>query len=341
MATASEGSTPTRRLYLGIDVGGTGIKLGVVDDSGTALGHAQIDTEHERGAIDGVSRILDAAQGIVGELNLSWDDIDALGIGTPGTMDIRTGRLLHMPNMSGWDEFPIRSYLEEQAGKPVAFMNDGTAAAYGEFWAGRGKECSSIVMLTLGTGVGGGIIISGRSLDGEHSHGSECGHIIIDGSPNARRCPCGQLGHLEAYVSATSVAQRTLEGLRDGADSSLTEFLENETALSAFSVFEHAQLEDTFALRVIEETAVYLSIGITSIMHILDPDMVILGGAMNFGAHDTESGRMFIKTIRDKVAAATFPVLAEQTIIDFASLGNHCGFIGAAGIARAQFVVTN
>jgi len=337
MTTASESSTTTHRLYLGIDVGGTGIKLGVVDDSGTALGHTQIDTEHERGAADGISRILDAAKGIVDELNLSWDNIDAVGIGTPGTMDIRAGRLLHMPNMSGWDEFPIRSYLEEQAGKPVVFMNDGTAAAYGEFWAGRGKECSSIVMLTLGTGVGGGIIISGRSLDGEHSHGSECGHIIIDGSPTARRCPCGQLGHLEAYVSARSVAQRTLEGLRDGTESSLTEFLGNEAALSAFTVFEHAQSKDAYAIRVIEETAVYLSIGITSIMHILDPDMVILGGAMNFGAHKTESGRMFIKTIRDKVTTATFPVLAEQTVIDFASLGNHCGFIGAAGIARAQF----
>jgi glucokinase len=341
MTTASESSTTTRRLYLGIDVGGTGIKLGVVDDSGTALGHAQIDTGHERGAADGVSRILATAKGIVDELNLSWDNIDVVGIGTPGTMDIRAGRLLHMPNMSGWDEFPIRSYLEEQAGKPVVFMNDGTAAAYGEFWAGRGKECSSIVMLTLGTGVGGGIIISGRSLDGEHSHGSECGHIIIDGSPNARRCPCGQLGHLEAYVSARSVAQRTLEGLRDGAESSLTEFLENEAALSAFTVFEHAQSKDAYAIRVIEETAIYLSIGITSIMHILDPDMVILGGAMNFGAHETESGRMFIKTIREKVTAATFPVLAEQTIIDFASLGNHCGFIGAAGIARAQFGATD
>jgi glucokinase len=340
MATASGNSSPTRRLYLGIDVGGTGIKLGVVDDSGVALGHAQIDTQHERGAADGVSRILVAAKSVVAELNLSWDDIDALGIGTPGTMDIRAGKLLHMPNMRGWDEFPIRSYLEEQTGKPVAFMNDGTAAAYGEFWAGRGRECSSIVMLTLGTGVGGGIIISGSSLDGEHSHGSECGHIIIDGSPTARRCPCGQLGHLEAYVSATSVAQRTLEGLRDGVDSSLAEFLENESALSAFSVFEHAQAEDAFAIRVIEETAVYLSIGITSIMHILDPDMVILGGAMNFGAHETEAGRMFIKTIRDKIAEATFPVLAEQTMIDFASLGNHCGFIGAAGIARAQFGAT-
>ena len=102
MTTASESSTTTHRLYLGIDVGGTGIKLGVVDDSGTALGHTQIDTEHERGAADGVSRILDAAKGIVDELNLSWDNIDAVGIGTPGTMDIRAGRLLHMPNMSGW-----------------------------------------------------------------------------------------------------------------------------------------------------------------------------------------------------------------------------------------------
>jgi len=323
-------------LYIGVDVGGTGIKLGIVDSAGFVLDWDRIETHHQRGAEDGVKRIIEVVNHLFDENALSWDSIRAVGIGTPGTMDFPTGTLLHMPNMAGWSNFPIQSYLAEQTGKPVAFINDATAAAYGEFWTGSGKDVNSIVMLTLGTGVGGGIIIQGRWLDGEHSHGSECGHIIIDCSPDARRCPCGQLGHLEAYASATSVAQRCVEGIQAGASSSLSEFVGREDELTAFSVFEHSEAGDEFARQVIKETAGYLAMGITSLMHVLDPHMVVLGGAMDFGGHETESGRMFIETIRSTVSTVTFPVLAQKTIIDFARLGNTCGFIGAAGIARAK-----
>ena len=323
-------------LYVGVDVGGTGIKIGVVDNAGVVLDWDRIETHHQRGAEDGVKRIIEVVTQLFDQNALSWDSIRAVGIGTPGTMDIRAGTLLHMPNMPGWSNFPIQSYLAEQTGKPVAFINDATAAAYGEFWTGSGKNVNSIVMLTLGTGVGGGIITQGRWLDGEHSHGSECGHIIIDCRPDARRCPCGQLGHLEAYTSATSVAQRCVEGIQAGVNSSLTEFVGREDELTSLSVFEHSEAGDEFARQVIKDTAGYLAIGITSLMHVLDPDMVVLGGAMDFGGKETESGRMFIEGIRTTVSTVTFPVLAQSTIIDFASLGNACGFIGAAGIARAQ-----
>ncbi len=323
--------------YLGVDVGGTTIKIGIVDDSGRSLAHGKIDTDHERGPEDGVRRIIDFAEGLFAEAGLNWEQIRAVGLGTPGTMDVKQGMLLHMPNMSGWDDFPIRSYLAEQTGKPVAFLNDANAAAYGEYWVGRGQEYDSLIMFTLGTGVGGGVIIHDTTLDGEHSHGSECGHIIIDSSADARQCPCGQFGHLEAYVSATSVAKRTQEMLADGAESSLQAIQSEHGEVSSLDVAKHAEQGDAFANQMIRETGHYLATGITSALHIIDPDIVVLGGAMNFGGHQTRAGRAFLEAIRQRIRELTFPVLEENTIIDFATLGSDSGYIGAAGVARKQF----
>ena len=149
---------------------------------------------------------------------------------TPGTMDIPRGMFLQPHNLPHWHYFPIRDCVAEAFGLPTAFANDANAAAYGEFWVGSGQKYHSIVMLTLGTGVGGGIIIGDLSVDGENSHGSECGHIIIDSSPTARMCGCGQPGHLEAYCSATALVKRTQELLANGRASSLTQRITRRNA---------------------------------------------------------------------------------------------------------------
>ncbi|MBA63472.1 MAG: glucokinase [Planctomycetaceae bacterium] len=333
--------SPVLPVYLGVDVGGTSVKIGIVDDTGRSLAHGKIATEHEKGPQDGVARILSFARGLLNEAGIVWEDIQALGLGTPGTMNVREGKLLHMPNMSGWNFFPIRNYFQEQSGKPVAFINDGNAAAYGEYWVGRGREHDSLVMVTLGTGVGGGVILQDGALHGDNSHGSECGHIIIDSSPDARVCPCGQPGHLEAYVSATSLVKRAEEQLIAGEASSLAETMEENGSFSALDIANHAEQGDPFAEAIIVETAELLGRGITSIMHIIDPGIVVLGGGVNFGGRESETGKKFLETIRKTVAELTFPVLAENTIIDFATLGSSCGYIGAAGVARKQFGQTS
>jgi len=330
--------SPLLPAYLGVDVGGTSIKIGIVDDAGRSLAHGKIATEHEKGAADGVARILEFSSGLLVEAGVTWDDIRAIGLGTPGTMDVKEGKLLHMPNMSGWDFFPIRSYLQDQSGKPVAFVNDGNAAAYGEYWVGRGSEHDSVVMITLGTGVGGGIILQDLVLHGDNSHGSECGHIVIDSGPDARICPCGQLGHLEAYVSATSLVKRVKEKLDAGEVSSLRA---EGDSLTALDIASHAEQGDELARASIKETAVLLGRGITSIMHIIDPGIVVLGGGMDFGGVESAMGKIFLETIRQTVTELTFPVLAENTIIDFATLGSSCGYIGAAGVARKYFGTTS
>src|SRR5262245_44272828 len=206
--------------YLGIDLGGTNIKAGVVDDTGRPVSSVSVVTHADRGPEVGLEALAEAGRQAVARSGLGWGRIAAVGLGSPGTMDIRAGMLLEPPNLPGWDNFPIRDRLAEALGKPTAFQNDANAAAYGEYWAGAGRGAESLVMFTLGTGVGCGIVEHGRIIEGRHSNGAECGHLIVQ-MENGRRCPCGGYGHLEAYASATSLVKRALEALERNGDASI------------------------------------------------------------------------------------------------------------------------
>ncbi len=328
--------TAQRPLFLGVDVGATSVKIGLVDNQGHTLGLTRIPTHAERSAEDAVGRIVAAINEFLGGLALAMADVAAIGLGTPGTMDIPRGMILEPPNMPGWRHFPIRDRLSAACGRPVAFANDANAAAFGEWWVGTGRQHHSIVLLTLGTGVGGGIIVGDLSIDGENSCGSECGHIIIDYHDDARLCGCGQRGHLEAYGSATAVVKRTNEILAAGGRGRLAELAATGHEITPLVIAEVASAGDPLALDIVLETARYLGIGITSLMHTIDPSAVILGGAMNFGGPTHPLGIKFLERIRQEVRSRAFPVLAEKTTIEFASLGGDAGYIGAAGIARAS-----
>ena len=189
-------------------------------------------------------------------------------------------------------------------------------------------------MLTLGTGVGGGIIVGDLSIDGAHSHGSECGHIIVDSSPSARLCPCGQRGHLEAYASATAVKARAAEAIEAGGSGSLARAVAGGEELTPILVGREAAAGDPLAVEIVLETARWLGIGIVTLMHTIDPEAVVLGGAMTFGGEGAPLGRSFIERIRAEVRSRAFPTLSAETTIGFASLGGDAGSIGAAGLAR-------
>jgi glucokinase len=325
-----------RPLFLGFDVGGTNIKLGIVDDLGRPLVDGRIVTEEERGPRDAVKRARIAAGEMLASIGLSLGDLSSVGLCVPGTMDIPRGMFLEPHNLPHWHYFPIRDCVAEAFGLHTAFANDANAAAYGEFWVGSGRKFNSIIMLTLGTGVGGGIIVGDQSIDGENSHGSECGHIIIDNSPAARMCGCGQPGHLEAYCSATALVARTHELIAQGRATSLTQRINEMSPLTALMISEEADRGDSLSYEVVMELATWLGLGIVTLMHTIDPGAVILGGAMNFGGHDDAVGRRFIEQVRTIVRKRAFPIPAQKTTIDFAALGGDAGYIGAAGIARLE-----
>jgi glucokinase len=324
---SAEGRRPP--YYLGIDLGGTNIKSGVVDDHGQPVSSVSIETNAERGPEAGLASLAEAGRKAVAASGLRWDDIVAVGLGSPGTMDIQAGLLIDPPNLPGWDHLPIRQLLQDELKKPTVLQNDANAAAYGEFWAGAGREVDSLVMFTLGTGIGCGIVDHGRIIEGRHSHGAECGHIIIQ-MDNARQCSCGQYGHLEAYASATALVKRAIEALQAGEDSSLRRFLGTDD-LTARAIDQAADAGDRLAMRLMHETARYLAVGAVCLMHTIDPDLVLFGGGM------IAAGQPFLNQIRETVKMLAFPVPAARTRIEYASLGGDAGFIGAAGCARMAF----
>jgi len=324
--------------YVGIDLGGTNIKVGVVDDLGRPLSWLSVPTEVERGAEDAAQRMGAAVHEAIHKAGLEPTDIARVGLGSPGEMDIPSGMLLKPINLTDWNYFPIRDRVSHHCRMPVTFENDANAAAYGEFWVGSGREYQSMILLTLGTGVGCGIILGDTVVRGAHSHGGESGHIIIDLGKNARPCNCGQSGHLEPYANALGVVRRTQEALEAGQPSSLSKRIEAGDELTPKLVAIEAENGDELSLKIIADTARYLAIGVVSLAHMIGPEVFLLGGAMTFGGRQTELGRHFLSQIKGEVRRLSDPRLAEKTAIDFAVLGGDAGYIGAAGVARLDYM---
>lgn len=326
--------------FAGVDVGGTNIKIGIVDDRGQIIAQDKFPTVPDQPAALGFETAKQGLSLLLQQCGIEWNQIAAVGLGTPGPMDIKSGSILTPTNLPGWHHTPIRDQLTEILNKPVTLANDAAAAAFGEFWVGSGQDYASLVLLTLGTGVGGGIIVDNVSIDGHHSHGAEVGHIRIDNSSTARMCGCGQPGHLEAYASATAIVDRTQEALSNdggGKSSILNLQISDKNPLTALMIGQAAATGDTFAVRMVEETARYLADGIATLAHVIDPEAFILGGAMNFGGSSTALGQKFLDDIATATRQQIFPVLAERLVIKFAALGGDAGFIGAAGLAREQY----
>lgn len=324
----------TQRLYfVGLDVGGTSMKSGVVDDAGQPLSEpVSLPTEAYKGQAFGLERMCETIRAAVAAAKLTMEQIAAIGVATPGTMDIPAGIILDPPNLKPWRNVPVRQYIQDKFKLTTKFQNDANAAAYGEFWVGAGKDVHSMTLFTLGTGIGGGIILGDTIIEGEHSHGAELGHMKIEMS-QPRLCGCGRYGCLEAYASATAVVKRAHEALQtDAGRSALNGVLNTQGTLAAKDVFEVAATGDALAQQLVDETAYYLAVGTTNVLHTIDPDMVAFAGGM------TAAGDSFLEKIRGYVRELAFPVPAEKAQIRYAVLGSNAGFIGAAGCGRLLYL---
>ncbi len=321
-------------VYAGIDLGGTNIKAALVDDEGRLLAFHTEPTHADRGPEDTAARMGGTVRVLAETAGIAAADIARVGLGTPGPHDLRSGLILRSGNLPGWDNFPVRDRVAAHCGHAVTHANDANAAAYGEFWVGSGREYSSLILLTLGTGVGGGIIIGDTNVAGAHSHGSECGHVIVDTSPTARRCPFGHSGDIEAYASATALVAAAREALAAGGRGPLADAVAGGERLTPIVIARVAAAGDELARGLILDAARWLGIGVVSLMHTIDPEAVILGGAMTFGGEADPIGRAFIERVRAEVRSRAFPVPADRTVIRYAELGGDAGSIGAAGLAR-------
>lgn len=323
--------------YVGIDLGGTSTKIGLVDDLGRPVCHSrEFPTQVENGPENWTQRLAQTTAEMIHTSGLEPTEIARIGLGCPGILDLQAGVMVNPTNFPGWGGFPIRDRLADACGMPLVMANDASAAAYGELWIGSGRGFHSLVFLTLGTGIGCGVIIGDLIIEGEHGHGTECGHILIDPSETAPICSCGKRGHLEAFASATALVRRARELMSAGEAPALKEKVNQGQKLTPILIAQLAEEGDEPALRLILETAHYLSLGIITLLHTFDPTGLLLGGAMTFGGAKSPVGRQFLQKIKDAVNQMAFPTLAEKVVIRFAALGGDAGFIGAAGIARLE-----
>jgi glucokinase len=313
--------------FVGLDVGGTTMKGGVVDETGRSLSAVSLPTEAYRGQEFGLARMCETIREAITAAGLKEGDIAAIGVATPGTMDIPAGVILDPPNLKPWQNVPVRQHVADAFGVPTAFQNDANAAALGEYWAGAGRGVKSMVLFTLGTGVGGGVVLNDRVVEGEHSHGAELGHMKIE-MTSPRRCGCGRYGCLEAYASATAVVRRAEDAIEAAGGRTSLQPLRFDGGLTARAVFEAAAAGDKLAVQLVEETAYYLAVGAMNMMHIVNPEMIVFGGGM------IAAGESFLERIRQHIRLLAFPVPAERTQVCYAKLGGDAGYIGAAACGR-------
>ena len=315
---------------IGIDLGGTFIKFGLLDDRMRPVGVFQLPTPIDRSSDGVVDQMVAGAKRLISEQNIDSDDIVGVGIGSPGPLDLANGVVLAMPNIPGMDNAPLRDRVSEGLALPAVLENDANAAAYGEYLCGAGKGACDIVMLTLGTGVGGGIVIDGKVLHGSHGIGAELGHMIVQ--PGGERCGCGQEGCLERYCSATYLAEYAVRLVRDhGRDSALAGILNEKGSIDARDINEAHKAGDVLATELWDREAHYLALGCVSLCRIFDPDRIVLAGGL------AKAGDDLLEPVREHFSRLDWKLTEPQTEIVIASLGNDAGVIGAAGVAWETF----
>jgi len=319
----------TQECYIGVDLGATNLKAGAVTAGACVLARTSVQTQAHRGAdfiVDNICRTIEAVREAAG---VERQDVAGVGIGSPGTLDIKAGMVHFVPNMPLWCNVPVVREVSSRTGYRAVLENDANAAAYGEFWVGAGRGVFSMVMLTLGTGIGGGIIANGRLVHGDTDCAGELGHMIIEAG--GVKCACGNNGCLEAYASANSLARRFAEAVNAGGDSTLARAVRSGQPVDAKAVCEAALAGDPLANRIFNETALYLGVGIVNILHIINPARVVIAGGL------INAGDLLMRPIRQTVRNRALPDSYRRCDIVFASLGEDAGFIGGAGCALVAF----
>ncbi|MGE5679081.1 MAG: ROK family protein [Pseudomonadota bacterium] len=310
-------------MFVGIDLGGTAIKAGLVDREGGLLVQSSIPTGVGRDYRLIISDMKNQIERLLADNGSSIDDIESIGIGAPGLMNYKTGYVIYCTNLF-WNNIPLGVELQEHFKKPVYLENDATVAGFAESLFGSTKGFANSVFLTLGTGIGSGIIVNNRIYSGSHFAGSEIGHMII--GDNFYNCNCGNNGCLETFASATAMIKYSKHRMQeDGIRSTILDKAEGRTEnINARIIFEAAREGDYLGLETVDRMIKYLSIGIINIYNILDPDIIAIGGGVS------KAGDYLLDRLRESVEGMQFTQNSKYGDIVLAKLGNEAGILGAA-----------
>ena len=311
---------------VGVDLGGTNIVSLLINGEGKVIGKDTRATLAQEGREKTLSQIVSSVTSVLerGQLQgISSTSIKGVGVGSPGPLDTKKGIIHFAPNLPGWNNVPLVSILGDQLKLPIFLENDANAAALAEWWIGTGKNVDNLVLLTLGTGIGGGIIIGGEVLHGAWDTAAEIGHMIIH--EGGLVCGCGKRGCLEAYASATGVIKRTVSLIKAGRKTLLRELVHGHLEdITCELVYRAAERKDELSREIVEETARYLGIGIASLVNIINPEMVILSGGM------IAAGDLLFKPVRKYAREYALEAAIKGVRIVPAKLGENSGALGAA-----------
>ena len=313
------------RFVLGIDIGGTNLVVGCVAEDGSTLqALATAPTHAEAGASDVVDRLVALAQECSARTarEVPGAEILGVGVGAPGPLDTKSGIVLLTPNL-GWVNLPLRQIIRDRLGLPAELVNDANSAVQGEGWGGAARGSRHAIGLTIGTGVGGGLILDGRLYHGASDVAGEIGHTTID--TEGRRCKCGNYGCLEAYASGPNIAMRAIEAMQAGAETRLPSYVGGDTSkITAQTVYEAAHDGDELALEVVNDTAKFLGAGVSNLLNVFNPEVVVIcGGVTLAGDH------LFIPLRRETARRAFKPAVAACRIVPGELVGT-AGVYGAA-----------
>ena len=314
---------------LAVDIGGTKIIAAIISNSGRILAEDRCLTLAGDGVSAVIERIFTAIDRLLSQNITEISQLDCIGIAVAGAIDSNRGLVTVSPNLPGWLDVPLRYIVQDRYQVDAFLVNDASAAALGEHRFGVGRGVSNLILLTLGTGIGGGIVINGEMYCGACGSAGEIGHMVID--VNGPECACGNRGCLEALASGTAVARDAIRRIGQGEKSSLVEMAKGEIeSITAETVGTAARNGDSLALDVLSRAANYLGVGMVNLVNIFNPEMIVLGGGM------AKLGSLFIDPAKRVVAERAFPISAQAVRIVTAQLGNEAGVYGAAAFALEQ-----
>ena len=315
---------------IGIDLGGTNIVASVVDDDYNIIGTSKTPTNSPRSADEIFDDIADVCEEAVKTAGLTMEDIDSVGMGTPGT--VNQEGIIEFANNLAFNNVPARTMLAKRINKPeekVFIENDANCAALGEAYAGCGNGAKDFVAVTLGTGVGSGVIIGGKIVNGVNYAGGECGHmvIVVDGE----QCSCGRKGCWEAYASATALIRQTKKAMEEYPDSLMHKLAKEEGKVSGRTAFDAMRLGDIAGIKVVDDYIKYVACGLINIVNALQPEIICIGGGI------CNEGETLMKPLRRFVQSERYSIHSKiQTKIVKAELGNDAGVIGAALLGKVK-----
>ena len=309
-----------KNYVIGVDLGGTKISTAISTIEGEILKQTVVPTKAEEGEGPVLERIISTIEEVLVSAKINSNEVEAIGIGSPGPLDSEKGIILTTPNLP-FKNYNLVNPIKEKFGLPVFLDNDANVAAIGESMFGAGKGKKNIVYFTVSTGVGGGAVLNGQAYRGNTSNALEIGHMTVN--PNGPRCNCGNVGCLEAISSGTAIAKAAKEAVNSKVETSLRQY----DKITSYEVFKEADKGDKVAKYIIDNALNYLGVGVANAISIFDPEMVIIGGG------GTNAGKIGFDKVREVVNTRCFKAMAESCEIVPAGLGTDAGVVGAVALA--------